>query len=127
MDEVINYIMETPGNTNPNVLKGMLENYVESAGVKSFSIRAQVTDEYSIPSGKVITVSGLSTLFSPPADYASAENKIVVYDKVANDVYVAYTNLNLETLYLTSAKIANVSSLTKEFSSVIIRATIYYW
>jgi hypothetical protein len=25
MDEVINYVMETPGNTNPNVLKGILE------------------------------------------------------------------------------------------------------
>ena len=32
MDEVINYVMETPGNTNPNVLKGMLENYVEPSG-----------------------------------------------------------------------------------------------
>ena len=26
MDEVINYVMETPGNTNPNVLRGMLNN-----------------------------------------------------------------------------------------------------
>ena len=25
MDEVINYVMDTPGNTNPNVLRGMLE------------------------------------------------------------------------------------------------------
>lgn len=25
MDEIINYVMDTPGNTNPNVLKGMLE------------------------------------------------------------------------------------------------------
>ena len=26
MDEVINYVMETPGNTNPNVLRSMLNN-----------------------------------------------------------------------------------------------------
>lgn len=26
MNEVINYVMETPGNTNPNVLRGMLQN-----------------------------------------------------------------------------------------------------
>jgi hypothetical protein len=26
MDEVIDYVMETPGNTNPNVLRGMLQN-----------------------------------------------------------------------------------------------------
>ena len=26
MDEIINYVMETPGNTNPNVLRGMLNN-----------------------------------------------------------------------------------------------------
>lgn len=26
MDEIINYVMDTPGNTNPNVLRGMLEN-----------------------------------------------------------------------------------------------------
>ena len=25
MDEIINYVMDTPGNTNPNVLKGMLD------------------------------------------------------------------------------------------------------
>lgn len=24
MDEVVNYVMETPGNTNPNVLRGLL-------------------------------------------------------------------------------------------------------
>lgn len=28
MDEVINYVMETPGNTNPNVLRSMLEKVV---------------------------------------------------------------------------------------------------
>lgn len=27
MDEIINYTMENPTNTNPNVLRGMLENY----------------------------------------------------------------------------------------------------
>lgn len=26
MDEIIDYVMETPGNTNPNVLRGMLNN-----------------------------------------------------------------------------------------------------
>ena len=26
MDEIINYVMDTPGNTNPNVLRGMLQN-----------------------------------------------------------------------------------------------------
>lgn len=25
INNIINYVMETPGNTNPNVLKGMLE------------------------------------------------------------------------------------------------------
>lgn len=30
MDEVINYVMDTPGNTNPNVLRGMLENSSDS-------------------------------------------------------------------------------------------------
>lgn len=25
MDEIINYVMDTPGNTNPNVLRSMLE------------------------------------------------------------------------------------------------------
>ena len=26
MDEIIDYVIETPQNTNPNVLRGMLEN-----------------------------------------------------------------------------------------------------
>lgn len=30
MDEIINYVMDTPGNTNPNVLRGMLENSSDS-------------------------------------------------------------------------------------------------
>lgn len=27
MDDIINYTMENPGNTNPNILRSMLENY----------------------------------------------------------------------------------------------------
>ena len=30
MDDIINYIMENPDNTNPNVLRSMLENYSKS-------------------------------------------------------------------------------------------------
>lgn len=42
MDEVINYVMETPGNTNPNVLKGMLE---KSDGDDRFIVRLTPTND----------------------------------------------------------------------------------
>ena len=45
MDEIIDYVMETPGNTNPNVLRGMLNN---SGG----NLPAVTSDE----NGDVLTV-----------------------------------------------------------------------
>lgn len=53
MDEVINYVMETPGNTNPNVLKGLLENYNEGGGSDSSELMvvkiasADIESEYT--------------------------------------------------------------------------------
>lgn len=41
MDEVINYVMETPGNTNPNVLRGMLEN-INTSGSTPFWVNFTV-------------------------------------------------------------------------------------
>lgn len=38
MDEIINYVMNTPGNTNPNVLKGMLENNSSGGDFKSIEV-----------------------------------------------------------------------------------------
>lgn len=32
MDDIINYTMENPDNTNPNVLRGMLESYSRGGG-----------------------------------------------------------------------------------------------
>lgn len=32
MDEIINYVMNTPGNTNPNILRGMLDEISSSRG-----------------------------------------------------------------------------------------------
>ena len=45
MDDIINYIMETPGNTNPNVLRGILNN--SNSGLPSVS---------NVDDGKVLTV-----------------------------------------------------------------------
>ena len=42
MDEIINYVMDTPGNTNPNVLRGMLEN---SGGGGDFIVELTITSE----------------------------------------------------------------------------------
>ena len=53
MDEIINYVMETPGNTNPNVLKGLLENYNEGGGSDSSELMvvkitsADIESEYT--------------------------------------------------------------------------------
>lgn len=43
MDEVINYVMETPGNTNPNVLRGMLQN--SSGGGTALAVEMEVDVE----------------------------------------------------------------------------------
>ena len=43
MDDIINYTMETPNNTNPNVLRGLLENYSES-GSRSDLLVVKITE-----------------------------------------------------------------------------------
>ena len=43
MDEVINYVMETPGNTNPNVLRGMLQN--SSGGGNALIVKVEPNTE----------------------------------------------------------------------------------
>ena len=42
MDEVINYVMDTPGNTNPNVLRSMLE---KSSGNNRFVVTLTPTED----------------------------------------------------------------------------------
>ena len=43
MDEVINYVMETPGNTNPNVLRGMLQN--NGGGGNMLAVKVEIDTE----------------------------------------------------------------------------------
>lgn len=44
MDEVINYVMDTPGNTNPNVLRGMLENSSSGSSGGGLVVHAEVDE-----------------------------------------------------------------------------------
>lgn len=44
MDDIINYTMENPGNTNPNVLRSMLENY-SSGNSSGYTITETVIHE----------------------------------------------------------------------------------
>lgn len=47
MDEIINYVMNTPGNTNPNVLRGMLENSGGGGDYKFVEVARQEEFEWT--------------------------------------------------------------------------------
>ena len=44
MDEVINYVMDTPGNTNPNVLRGMLEKSSNGSSGGGLVVHADIDE-----------------------------------------------------------------------------------
>lgn len=45
MDEIINYVMNTPGNTNPNMLRGMLENNNTGGNNEPFGIEVYYDED----------------------------------------------------------------------------------
>ena len=45
MDEIINYVMTNPENTNPNILRSMLENYGGGGGLFVVNVIPDETDE----------------------------------------------------------------------------------
>ena len=55
MDDIINYVMNTPANTNPNVLKGLLDKEGSSGGASEPLVLTAIPSEQSMFSG---TVSG---------------------------------------------------------------------
>lgn len=65
MDEIINYIMETPGNTNPNVLRGMLENSSSGSSGSGLVVHADI-------------------------DETDPENTIYTLDKTGQEILDAY-------------------------------------
>ena len=46
-DEIIDYVMDTPGNTNPNVLRGMLENSGGDGNYKFVEVARQEEFEWT--------------------------------------------------------------------------------
>ena len=93
MDEVINYVMETPGNTNPNVLRGMLQNssgggnaafYVTFSGSTSESTAAcdktfaEVKEAYD--AGKVIITRYVDPESSPEQPFMISDKTWYHYE-----------------------------------------------
>ena len=46
IDEIINYVLHTPHNTNPNVLRNMLERFAEECQQKSNFVLADDSQLY---------------------------------------------------------------------------------
>ena len=74
--DIINYAVETPGNTNKAVLSSMLDQFVTSDNKDEIELSATENKVYTPASGKVynkVTVN----VPTPVSDYTSAEVVIV--------------------------------------------------
>lgn len=130
MDEVINYVMDTPGNTNPNVLRGMLEN---SSGDSRFVVTLtptaqdfsgvmdktpqEITAAYN--AGKEIRVTvpelggltGICTEFSPNSGTISLWcNFTASFSELGGDVLIVVITSHTTSTY--STKIFSLTPLS---------------
>ena len=74
--DIINYAVETPGNTNKAVLSSMLDQFVTSDNKEEIELSATENKVYTPATGKVynkVTVN----VPAPVSDYSSAEVVIV--------------------------------------------------
>lgn len=90
MDDIINYTMENPNNTNPNVLRGLLENYSEGGGSGNSDLMVLKITNADTP--------GEYTFSHTPAEVYSwvAANKpaIAIKDGVIGKVYLGHNATN---------------------------------
>lgn len=114
-DDIINYVMETPGNSNPAVLGSMLESYSGGGGSGGgadgvFIIHAAITyvsdDNYT-----VTTTESMSDIVAALADGKALE---MYANKYGGD-----PTENISTvLYLTSGDISDGSDIYLSFQSI---------
>lgn len=85
MDEIIDYVMETPGNTNPNVLRGMLNN--NGGNLPAVT---------SADNGDVLTVVSGEWAKAAPSGGAllvglTVNETTITCDKTAGEIWTAFT------------------------------------
>lgn len=75
IQEIMKYVLETPENTNPAILKGMLESLVpEDGGGESDFSTAEVTVTNTVAEGSII----VDTIFIDTIDNVLKQEKTIV-------------------------------------------------
>lgn len=87
IQEILNYVMHTPANTNPNVLKSMLQALSEQDKIKLSTLIATSNGTYQTPGGAYSKV-----IVEVPA--SSSNNLQLV------DVTITSNGMNINKIYL---------------------------
>lgn len=110
MDEIINYVMENPENTNPNVLRNMLENYNSSGG--GLLIVNVVPDETTEEEGVYVADKTAKELYEA---FLAGRNVVCYYDLNYHPFVTGYHNEDDDTytVYFSTVDVIDGSSVSQ--------------
>lgn len=115
-EDIINYVMETPGNSNPAVLGSMLESYGgggsgggSSGGVLYVTVTDTTTDEFSFTVDKTYEEM-VSMIQANGIVIFTMEDIFGIANIVGEDISCTLTRFQGETMYVFSIYVSSDSA-----------------